>query len=173
MKKYTSSLALIISSLFINAQTINKTESKVEFEISNMGVKTVEGTFTGMEGTVVFNESDLKNSNFNVCVSAGSINTESEKRDEHLKNEDFFEVVKFPNICFESSAITKTDDGYLAKGKLTMHGITLEASLPFTYSNKTFTGGFELERDDYKIGEDYGGFMVGKTVEIKITCILN
>lgn len=136
MKKHISALALMISSLFINAQTINKTESKVEFEVSNMGVRTVEGTFTGMEGTVVFNESDLKNSNFYVCVSAGSINTESEKRDEHLKNEDFFEVVKFPNICFESSAITETDDGYLAKGKLTMHGITLEASLPLTTPTK-------------------------------------
>ena len=137
-----------------------------------MGIRTVKGVLTGMQGKISFDESNLKNSSFDVCVGAWSINTENEKRDYHLKNSDFFDVINFPNICFKSTSISKTNNGFKAIGKLSMHGITLETKLPFTYSNGIFKGDFELERLDYKIGENYGGFLIGKTVEIKITCVL-
>lgn len=173
MKKHIITLGLVAFQLIGLSQTINQEQSKVDFEVSNMGLKTVEGTFKGMTGTVSFNENDLGNSQFNVCIDASTVNTESEKRDDHLKNEDFFDVSKFPTICFQSTSVAKSEDGFIAKGNLTMHGITLAVSLPFTYSNKTFQGEIELERLDYKVGEDYGGFMVGKTVEIKVSCVLN
>jgi len=169
---------LLIASLILSAhvaksqQTINTKASNVSFEISNMGFNTVEGTFSDMKGTVRFDGNDLPHSLLDVCVSAESVNTESESRDEHLRKEDFFHVEVYPTICFRSTTVTRNTSGYVANGTLTMHGVSKDVSIPFTFSNNTFEGSFSLDRTDYGVGSD-GGFMVGKTVELTIVCVLN
>ena len=173
IQQYLVAICIGFATIKLQAQSIiDQNKSKIHFEIDNMGVRTVEGLFTGMKGTIIFKESDLTNSSFDVCIDASSINTENEKRDDHLKNQDFFHVDSFPNICFKSKSIVKNKEGYKVTGDLSMHGVTLELTFPFTYSSKYFKAFFELERLDYKIGEDYGSFMVGKTVEIEIFCSL-
>lgn len=154
------------------AQTINTTASKVSFEISNMGLNTVEGSFGGMKGTIVFNPNDLSNSRFEVCIDAATVNTGNSKRDKHLKTEDFFEVEKYPTICFQSTSIVKTSEGFKTVGELDMHGLVKAVEILFTFSNNTFSGTLELRRRDYGIGPS-GGFMVGKTVNLRILCAIN
>src|SRR5690606_21565307 len=114
------------------AQTIDASKSYVSFSISKLVVNTVEGQFTGMNGKVKFNESNPLKSSFDVCVDASSVKTDSEKRDKHLKTEDFFHVAKYPNICFKSKKVVKTDAGYSVEGSLTMIGVTKNVSIPFT-----------------------------------------
>ena len=153
-------------------QTINTNTSKITFRISNLNLNTVKGTFQGFSGTVNFNPDDLANSKFDVCVDAASVNTENEKRDKHLRTEDFFEVETYPNICFKSTGITKTKEGFNTTGTLQMHGVEKEVEIPFSYSNNTLTGTLKLKRLDYGIGPS-SGFMVGKTVNLEIVCVLN
>ncbi len=152
-------------------QTINTANSTVKFEISNWSVITVEGTFRGMKGTFNLNTSDLANSNFNICIDAASINTDNEQRDEHLKTDDFFDVEKYPNICFKSTSVTKSGKGYTTTGTLTMHGVSKKVSIPFTYNNNTFTGTLEIDRTDFGVGSD-SGFMVGEEVSLEIICVV-
>lgn len=166
------SAILLINQFLYSQQTINASSSKVNFEISNMGFKTVEGSFSGMSGTVNFQPSNLNNSTLEVCIDAKTVDTDNETRDEHLSKEDFFYVEKYPSICFKSTSISKSETGYLAKGTLTMRGVSKEVSIPFTYSNNTFNGSLEIDRTNYKVGSD-GGFMVGKTVQLTIICALN
>jgi polyisoprenoid-binding protein YceI len=137
-----------------------------------MGIRSVEGLFTGIKGNITFNPSNLSNASFDVCIDASSINTENTKRDNHLKNKDFFQVDSFPTICFKSKSIVKSKEGYNVTGDLTMLGSTLEITFPFTYSSKYLKASFGLERLDFGLGIDYGSFMVGKTVEINISCYL-
>ena len=54
---------------------------------------------------------------------------------------------------------------------MTMRGISKEVTIPFTFANNTFTGTLSLERKDYDVGPN-GGFMVGKTVDLTITCVV-
>ena len=172
MKNLMYSVALMVLGITgVQAQSINTSKSLVSFEISNMKWKTVEGTFSGMKGDLKFQENDLTNSSFNVCIDAKSVNTENEKRDEHLRTEDFFDVVKYSTICFESTSIVKTSSGFKAIGKLTMHGVTQVEEIEFTYANSAFTGNLEIKRYDYKVGEDTGEFMVGNEVELTIVCV--
>ena len=173
MKRTLFLITCILISLVSNAQIIDSKNSIVNFAISNMKWKTIEGTFSGMDGEIEFNENDLQNSSFNVCIKAATVNTEKEKRDVHLRNEDFFEVAKYPNICFASSSIEKTTDGYLTKGKLSMHGITKPIEINFTYKNNAFNGKLTVNRFDYKVGENMKTFMVGETVTIEIICTTN
>jgi len=57
-----------------------------------MKIRTVKGSFAGMKGEIRFDEKDLANSSFKVNIDAATVNTENEKRDDHLRNEDFFDV---------------------------------------------------------------------------------
>ncbi len=155
------------------AQHINTEKSIVNFQISNMKVKTVKGTFTGMKGTVNFIPSNLATSNFDVCIDVATVNTGNAKRDKHLRTEDFFDEKKYPNICFKSTSVSKTDNGYIVSGSLSMHGITKNVQIPFTFSQNTLKGSLTLKRLDYKIGESTGTFMVGDEVNLEINCILN
>jgi polyisoprenoid-binding protein YceI len=155
------------------AQTIDTSKSVIEFKISNLGLNTVKGTFKNMTGDFKFNPADLDNSNFDICIESATVDTGNDKRDEHLRTADFFDVEKYPNICFKSTSVMKQDGKFLTKGNLTMHGVTKMVEIPFEFTNNTFSGYFELERLDYGIGEDTGTFMVGSTAKITITCVVN
>lgn len=155
------------------AQDINPEESTVDFKIRNMGIRQVTGTFNGIEGTVNFNPNNLSTSSFDVCIDPASVNTGNKRRDNHLRTADFFDVDKYPGICFKSSQITRTTDGYIATGELTMHGITKSIEIPFTFESNVLRGSLTLKRLDYRVGEKTGTFMAGNDVEINITCVLN
>ncbi len=155
------------------AQTIDAQASKVNFHITGGGLFKVKGTFTGMKGDFNFNADALSTSSFDICIDAATVNTKNKKRDAHLREPDFFDVEKYPNICFVSSSVSKTTDGYITKGELTMHGVTKTVEIPFTFKNNTFTGNLEIKRLDYNIGEDYGSIRVGKEATLVIICKVN
>ena len=157
----------------LQAQTINTQKSAANFTIKNMKWVTVEGNFTGMKGDVKFDEADLANSSFNVCVDATTVNTDNKARDKHLRNEDFFHVEKYPDICFVSTSISQKGSKFVTDGQLTMHGVTKNVSIPFTYSNGEFKGQLKISRYDYKVGESTGTFMVGEAVNLEIIAVTN
>lgn len=173
-------IAFLLALLFICStstsraqQTINKEKSKINFHITGGGIFKVKGTFTGMQGDFHLDTADLQSANFDICVDAATINTKNKKRDTHLRTSDFFDVEKYPKICFESSSITKTSSGYQTTGKLTIHGVTKDVEIPFTFSENTFTGNLVINRFDYKIGEEFGTMRVGTEATVTITCVLN
>ena len=171
-KAITLSITLITLVTGLFAQEIDSNKSVVNFEVSNMAVNTVEGNFTGMEGTINFDSGNLESSTFSVCINASTVDTDNESRDEHLRNPDFFEVETYPEICFTSTSIRSKAGSYVAEGTLTMHGESKRVSIPFTFLNNTFTGQFEVNRFDYKIGEDTNTFSVGEDISIEIICVV-
>lgn len=169
----TISLYILISLLgfhIISAQEINIKRSKIIFDVTNMKVNTVSGSFTGMKGIVKFDENDLDNSSFNVCIDVSTVNTGNTKRDDHLKNEDFFEIEKYPEICFKSEKISKYQDNFVTNGKLTMHGVTKEILIPFTFNGKSFQGVFKINRLDYNVGESTSEFSVSNEISLSVYC---
>ena len=172
--KYINNLIYIIcvglASIQMNAQRIVTDKSEVNFNISAGAIFSVDGTFTGMQGDFNFDETDIQNSNFDICINSKSIDTDNAKRDKHLKSDDFFSVETYPSICFKSVSVSKTKTGFETSGNLTLHGITKLVTIPFTFKNNTFQGEFEINRFDYNIGEDYGTFRVGETATVSIIC---
>jgi polyisoprenoid-binding protein YceI len=167
-----STFLFVWISLPVPAQTIDESGSKVVFRIGNMLVNTVEGTFTGMKGAINFNEQDLANSGFAVCVDATTVETGIEKRDNHLLEEVFFYSEQYPVICFESKTITRSDEGYRVAGDLTIRDVTRAIEFPFTFDGKTFEGSFELERLDYNVGKGYSRIAADNDVEVRIVCVV-
>ena len=148
--------------------TIDTSQSKVSFQIKQIGFLTVKGTIVDFQGNIDFNENELGKSNFNVSISPINIDTGNAKRDEHLKSKDFFYVKEYPKISFQSTKIIKEKEQFLAIGQLTILNKTNEVSIPFSYENRSLNVNFSLNRLDFDLGVKFPSFIVGKTVQISI-----
>lgn len=162
--------------------TIDTNHSTVRFSIRHFFSK-VPGNFAKFSGTVAYDPEKPANSSATVEIDAASISTGVEKRDNHLRSEDFFFVEKYPTLTFASTKVTPTGEGKLSvEGNLTMRGVTKPVTLAVTYlgSGPSFPGemraGFEattkVNRKDFNIlwnkVLDQGGTMLGDDVEITI-----
>ena len=122
-----------------------------------MGMDT-DGKFSGLEGNIKFNPTDLKTSFFKVSIDANTVNTDIEARDNNLRETDYLDVKKYPHISFASKQITRVGktDVFILKGIVTIKGITKEITFPFTAVPRDdgilFAGECKLNRRDFKIG---------------------
>ncbi|MCT4643388.1 MAG: YceI family protein [Carboxylicivirga sp.] len=172
MKRQIFTTVFLLTGLFLQAQNfqnIDTTKSEVKFSVLNMKVKTVEGSFKGMKGEILFDINDLSHSFMKVCISAKSIDTGNNKRDKHLRSDDFFNVEKYPVICFESQKIEKYKNAYKVTGLLNLHGISKRVEIPFSHKDDTFSGTFTINRKDFDLGGN-GTFMVADEIAINIIC---
>jgi polyisoprenoid-binding protein YceI len=109
------------------------------------------GEFKGLKGNILFNPADLGNSKFETSVEVATINTGNGMKNTHAKSAMWLDAEKYPLIKFTSTSISKTADGYSAKGTLDMHGVQKEIEIPFTFENNTFHGNIEVNRLDYNV----------------------
>lgn len=161
---------------------VDGAHSAVDFSIKHI-VTNTKGTISIDSGWVDFQGGKK----IYIQMDVKSLNTQNSYRDDHLKGDDFFVAGKNPKMIFEASEIVKDtlskDFNHIAKGKLTMKGITKDADVHFNYvgakeedytkmgSGKFHIGGFEgktvIKRSDYGIGESGAG--LGDNVTINIT----
>ncbi len=130
--------------------------SSIKFAIKNFGF-TADGSFTGLKGNIRFDADNSIAASFAVSINAGSVNTNNQSRDKHLRKEEYFDADKYPLINFASSSISTTKPGlFLMHGKLTIKGITKEISFPFTAvaqnNGYLFAGSFKINRRDFTVG---------------------
>jgi polyisoprenoid-binding protein YceI len=112
---------------------IDNNHSNVGFSVPIFGgLSQVKGKFTDFAITLNADEKDITKSSVSVVIKATSIDTGIEGRDRHLRNADFFDVEKYPEITFKSERIEKKGKQFIAHGPLTMHGVTKQIALPFT-----------------------------------------
>ncbi len=93
----------------------------------------VSGTFDDFEVDLTFDQDDPANSHVSVQIRTASVNTRNQRRDDHLRSEDFFETSTHPSITFTSNSVRQEGpDRLVATGPLTIKGITREVELPIT-----------------------------------------
>ncbi len=124
------------------------------------------------------NDDQLK---IEVLINASSINTGINKRDDHLKSEDFFYTEKYPLIEFSSSRVemNKTDEEYAfqTKGMLKIRGIEKEELVLFNIeqvskSEILITGKAKINRLDYDVDYQMAGMDDNATVKLEVKAIL-
>ncbi|MEM0995493.1 MAG: YceI family protein [Bacteroidota bacterium] len=147
---------------------IDTARSEATFSLKKLGLITVRGQLKDMQGEIIFSADNPAGSSFNVCVGTASISTGNPKRDEHLRNEDFFAVAEFPTVCFRSTLVERQGEQFRATGDLTIRGTTKRVVIPFGYTDGQFTGELTINRADFGLGKKFPGFFVGKHVQITI-----
>lgn len=135
MKKLSLLLAasLIALSSFKPAPTVwtfDAAHSKLRFSITHLMVSDVEGSFKIKEAVITAPNADFTDASVSMTADAASVNTENDKRDEHLRKADFFDTDKYPALSFKSTSFKKADaNKYKVTGNLTMHGVTKPVAL--------------------------------------------
>jgi polyisoprenoid-binding protein YceI len=153
-------LKLLVAALFLSnlgfAQSLVPASSKVGFTIKNLGIG-VDGTLTGLSGTVKFNAKELDKAVFDVVVDASTINTKNDMRDKHLKKDDYFNVEKFKTLRLVSNKITsKGGNKYNFSGVLTIRDKALNVNFDFTATPEAggnrFNATFNIDRRKFDVG---------------------
>lgn len=185
-KRVALAIALVLSAsavAFAATETFvfDKSHSQVAFRVRHWLTK-FEGRFNEYEGKIWLDRSKPADSKVEFTIQSASIDTGNERRDNHLRSADFFEVEKYPTITFKSTKVEpKGKDLYDVTGELTMHGVTKVLTVPVRHTGflnlgKQEKAGFEvtipINRKDFGITwnrtADQGGVMLGDDVEITV-----
>jgi len=177
-------LALLSTTLF--AQTnwnFDNSHSQIGFNVTHMLISETDGHFKDYSGTVVSSNDDFQDAKISFEAKTTSIFTDNEKRDNHLRSDDFFDAEKFPNLSFKSKSFTKVSGkNYKLVGDLTIKGITKEVALDVKFNGivkdpwGNTRSGFKItgavDRFDYGLtwnaALETGGLVVSKEVEMDI-----
>ena len=180
MKFLKLGLASLVASsvLFAGNYNVDASHSNVGFSVKHMMITNVTGKFNDVAGAFEFDEKTNTLKSINGEIIVASINTANEKRDEHLKAEDMFDVAKFQKITFKSTKIEK-DAVY---GDFTMKGVTnnikldLETSSvikdPWGKQRTGFSLNGKIKRSDFGLtwnkALETGGVAVSDEVKLAI-----
>lgn len=161
---------------------IDPAHSVIGFSIRHLEINWVEGRFNNFSGTIRYDDQDITKSSVEFSAKVDSIDTGVERRDNHLRSADFFEVAKYPDLNFKSTRVERQGKNYVLHGDLTLKGVTKPVSLPFSLTgaikdsgNNTRIGvSAETKVDRRDFGITYGkalpigGFDIGNEVMIEI-----
>ncbi len=162
MKKLFYLFTVLLVSAGIQAQTtwtIDKVHSKIGFSVSHMVVSETEGVFKDYTATVISKSDDFNGAEVTFSAKVASIDTDNERRDNHLRSADFFDAEKYPEITFKG-ILVKEAGKYKLKGDFTMKGVTKKVEFDVTYGGTINTGrgvkaGFKvngvINRQDYGV----------------------
>ncbi len=114
----------------VETWAVDPVHSSVGFKIRHYGISWVRGVFRDVGGNVTFDPNDLSTLKMDVTIDPASIDTGVQRRDDHLRNPDFFEVETYKEMRYVSNEAHVQEDGRIrVMGTLTMHGETHPVAL--------------------------------------------
>jgi polyisoprenoid-binding protein YceI len=164
--------------------SIDQAHSEIAFKVGHLMIAHVKGNFKTFDASIYTNAKDFISAEIDLWIDVSSITTGDAKRDEHLKNDDFFDIQNHKQITFTSSSIEKPDaeGNHELWGELMMKGITKNVKLnllfggivkdPWGNEKAGFTVIGKIKRSDWGLTWnaplETGGFLVSD--EVTISC---
>jgi polyisoprenoid-binding protein YceI len=160
---------------------LDPTHSELGFKIKHLMITNVSGFIKNFHVEAETEGTDFSTARVKVTADMSSISTNNEQRDAHLRNADFFEVEKYPELTFVSTKVEKTDDDtFNVHGDLTLKGITKPLTLQVEYAGVTkdfygnekagFTVTGKIKRNEWGISFnkalETGGVALGEEVKL-------
>jgi polyisoprenoid-binding protein YceI len=166
---------------------VDPEHSTIEFRVTHMVVAKTTGRFMDYVGFIDMDAEAGTVKAIDATIKAGSVNTNHEKRDTHLRNADFLDVKQYPTMTYKMKSYSNTAEGFTAVGDLTLRGVTKEVTLsgrfngaakdPWGNIRAGFSAEGKLNRKDFGMvwnkTLDSGGLIVSDEVQIRldIECI--
>lgn len=159
--------------------TVDNTHAFVIFKVSHLGFSHVYGNFPDLEGTITLDEAKPEAASIKLKIPTEKINTFNQKRDEHLRGPDFFNVKQHPEITLKSKSVKKKGENFDVVADLTLQGVTKPVNFTFhrlktgkdPWGN-TRTGGdatFKIKRSDFGLKYMSKPGEIGDEVEITVS----
>jgi len=177
-----AAVALATPALAGQTYAIDGSHATVLFQVRHFMTQ-VAGKFQKFEGQIEINREEPERSTVRFTIDTASVDTNQERRDSHLRSQDFFDVENHPKITFVSTSVRPVGDAtYEVTGDFTMRGVTKRITLPVKvlgelkdpWGNDRI--GFAVEttinRKDYGVSWnqtlDQGGLVLGDDVIVSI-----
>lgn len=129
--------------------------SHIRFSALQEG-ETFTGEFKDFSGLIRFDPENPEAGSVKVEIPLKSVDAGSNDRNSTLPDKVWFSTKKFPIATFTSTDISVADDGYLAKGALTLKGVSVPVDLPFDLAldgkKAVMTSTYEMDRTKWNVG---------------------
>lgn len=160
---------------------VDPAHTRLGFAVKHMVISAVRGEFQKFSGVFEMSDDGVL-TGAEAKVDVASINTRDEKRDNHLRSPDFFDVEKFPEMSFVAREITRDGDRYTVTGDLTIKDVTKTITLtgeklgeavdPWGAHRVGFHAEGKINRKDFNVNFhkllETGGLVVGDEVTIEL-----
>ncbi|MEO9589118.1 MAG: YceI family protein [Marinobacter sp.] len=188
MKTFLST-AVLTASLVLSAPVamaepetyiIDDEHFSMSFEVNHIGYAPVMGMFRDVEGQFDYDEETRQLTSGTLTFKSKSVFTNHDKRDGHLRNDDFLNSGKFPDITFEITGFENTGDNTgIVTGDLTLLGktrpvdvdVTLNKSAEYPIGHEDYTLGITAEttikRSNWGMGYGIDQDLVGDEVRLR------
>lgn len=141
----------------------------------------VDGSFDRYTLNIEGDPDNLSGVKVNIEIDAASINTRNDRRDNHLRSPDFFNVAQHPKITFVSTRAVSENGKVVVEGVLTMHGQQKTMRIPFnkvTARNgagnmeTVFKSEITINRNDFGIGADSVAAKLSLEDDVKVKLVI-
>jgi len=147
-------IAALLGALSVasHAQTVVKAGSEIGFTSRQMGVP-VDGRFTQWDATVSFDPKAPAAGRVSFSIATGSASFGATETETEVRKSAWFDVTRFPQARFESSAIRPVGPGrFEVAGKLEIKGRMRDIVVPVTLAGNVASGSFTIQRLAFGIG---------------------
>ena len=165
MKRFA--FAILLAPVLVAATPLSDPEvfvrdvahSQINF-VAESRMLSAHGTFQNWDAEIMFDAANVETTSLKISIDATSIDTRIDRRDAHLKSNDFFAADSFPQITFVSTFVNNAgEDGRLRiSGDLTVRGQTKRITVParlnfFDPQNNVgrVTGEFVIDRTEFGV----------------------
>lgn len=174
-----SALALAMASSSALAATtynVDPVHSALLYKVKHLDVSHSWGRIDEPKGSIVIGD-DGSPTSVSVEVEAAKVDTDSDKRDDHLRGPDFFDAKQFPTLSFKSTSIKKTGENtFEVVGDFSLKGVTKSITITVNKVGQAdtrmgrragFDTSFTIKRSEYNMGGMVGP--VGDDVTIFVS----
>ncbi len=160
---------------------VDPSHTQVMFKVRHMGISTVTGRFNRFAATLAYDPENPAASWVTATIDAASIDTDNERRDNHLRSADFFAADSYPTLTFRSTRVEEAGEGRLrVLGDLSIRGVTKPVVLDVSLEGAAlgqggrpmtgWTAETAIDRMDYGLRwnrlTEAGGWVVADEVRI-------
>ncbi|MFZ9628644.1 MAG: YceI family protein [Ilumatobacteraceae bacterium] len=170
-----------LSALTPGTWNVDGSHSTVEFSVRHLMIAKVRGRFTDISGSVTVGADPLQSS-LTASVRTGSVSTNDDGRDGHLRSADFFDSEQFPEMSLASTGLEARGSSYILHSTLTIKSVskpvdwTLDfegvATDPWGNTKAGFSARAEVNRKEWGLEWnaplETGGVLVGETVTLSL-----
>lgn len=145
----------------------------ITFALRFLLASKVCGRFTGYDVTLT-TQQDPFGSAVTATIDTASIDTGNEKRDNHLRSADYFDVEKHTTMNYRSTAVRQVEEHWVVDGELTLRGVTRQVPLAVELigfgpdRRARFSATAQIDRRDFgmHVPLDCGGAVTGRKVSV-------
>lgn len=167
--------------------SVDPNHTFISFSVKHLVISEVTGKFRDFMIKFNATKDDFSDAMVIATIRVASITTENEKRDAHLKSDDFFNAEKYPEITFKSTSFQNVGrNQYKITGDLTIRSVTKRVTFDATLNGSMSTPNgmvyawratTTINRFDFglkwNMAIEGGGLVAGDTVTITLNIELN